>query len=115
MGIHELHLQKKYYDFIKNGTKRVEMRLFDEKRSKFQIGDEVLFGVSGDDDAEVIRTRVIGLLRYQSFEDLVDDFPIGILADESVTKGELLEDLNKFYSKEMQEKYGVVGIRFELI
>lgn len=93
----------------------MEMRLFDEKRAKIQIGDEIEFGVSGEDDSEVIRTRVIGLLRYRSFEDLVGDFPIEMLADTEMTKAELIEDLNKFYSKEMQEKYGVVGIRFELI
>lgn len=112
---HKMNLQRKYFDYIKSGTKRVEMRLFDEKRAKIQIGDEIEFGVSGEDDSEVIRTRVIGLLRYRSFEDLVGDFPIEMLADTEMTKAELIEDLNKFYSKEMQEKYGVVGIRFELI
>ena len=115
MSIHELHLQKKYYDFIKSGTKRVEMRLFDEKRAGIQIGDEILFGMSGDDSVEVVRAEVIGLLRYRSFEDLVGDLPIELLADAGVTNAELLADLNQFYSAEMQEKYGVVGIRFELI
>ena len=115
MSIHELHLQKKYYDFIKSGTKRVEMRLYDEKRSKIQIGDEIVFGVSGDDSVEVVRVEVIGLLRYRCFEDLVGDLPIEMLADGEVSKAELLADLNQFYSAEMQEKYGVVGIRFELI
>lgn len=31
---HEMKLQQKYYDFIKRGTKRIEIRLFDEKRQK---------------------------------------------------------------------------------
>ena len=112
MSVHELHLQKKYHDFIRSGTKRVELRLFDEKRAKIQIGDEVLFSVSGDDAAEVVRAEVIGILRYRYFEDLVGDFPIEMLADAGVTKDELLADLNQFYSAEMQEKNGVVGIRF---
>lgn len=29
---HEMKLQPKYYDFIFNGTKRIEIRLNDEKR-----------------------------------------------------------------------------------
>ena len=29
---HEMGLQSKYFDYIKNGTKRIELRLFDEKR-----------------------------------------------------------------------------------
>ena len=110
-----MKLQRKYFDYTKDGTKRVKMRLFDKKRAKIQIGDEVEFEVSGEDDSGVISVKVIGLLRYRSFEDLVGDFPIEMLADTEMTKAELIADLNKFYSKEMQEKYGVVGIRFELI
>ena len=29
---HEMGLQSNYFDYIKNGTKRIELRLFDEKR-----------------------------------------------------------------------------------
>ena len=29
---HEMKLQPEYYNFILNGTKRIEIRLFDEKR-----------------------------------------------------------------------------------
>lgn len=29
---YEMKLQPKYYDFILNGTKRIEIRLYDEKR-----------------------------------------------------------------------------------
>ncbi len=30
-----MNLQPKYFDFIKDGTKRIELRLFDEKRDYF--------------------------------------------------------------------------------
>lgn len=36
---HEMKLQPEYYDFILNGTKRIEIRLFDEKRQQIKIGD----------------------------------------------------------------------------
>ena len=109
----EMRLQEKYYDFIKSGAKRIELRLYDEKRRLIQLGDEILF--SKNDDSESVRTKVIGLLRYESFEKLFQDFNIEILADKSMTKEELLSDLDKFYSKEAQEENGVVGIRFELM
>ena len=32
--IHEMKLQSRYYDYILNGTKRIEIRLNDEKRRK---------------------------------------------------------------------------------
>ena len=31
---HILKLQPKFFDFIKDGTKRIELRLFDEKRQQ---------------------------------------------------------------------------------
>ena len=43
------------------------------------------------------------------------DFDIAVLADSSMTKEELLKVLEEFYPKEKQEKYGVLGIRIELI
>lgn len=114
MNVFEMRLRKKYFDFIKLGTKRIELRLDDEKRKLIQLGDEISF-FKNDDNSESVRAKVIGLLRYGSFEELFQDFDIEVLADKSVTKEELLADLNKFYSKEAQEEYGVLGIRFELL
>lgn len=34
---HILKLQPKFFDFIKDGTKRIELRLFDEKRQQINI------------------------------------------------------------------------------
>ena len=36
---HILKLQPKFFDFIKDGTKRIELRLFDEKRQQININD----------------------------------------------------------------------------
>ena len=58
---------------------------------------------------------MIGLLRYNSFADLFEDFDISILADISMTKQELLEVLGEFYSEEKQAEFGVIGIRIKLI
>lgn len=111
---HEMKLQQKYYDFIKNGTKRIEIRLFDEKRQKIKIGDTIKF-LKDDNQDESFEVKVIGLLRYNSFEDMFKDFDISVLSDKSMTKDELISTLEKFYTKEKQEQYGVLGIRIELL
>lgn len=41
--LHKMKLQPKYFDYIQNGTKRIELRLNDEKRSIIQLGDEIKF------------------------------------------------------------------------
>ncbi len=112
MKTHEMNLQPKYFDFMKDGTKRIEIRLYDEKRSQIQLGDIIEFSKSKDDK---LRAEVIGLLRYNSFKDLFEDFDISILADASMTKKELLDVLSEFYTQEKQAQYGVVGIRLKIL
>lgn len=111
--IYEMKLQGKYYDFIQNGTKRIELRLCDEKRSLIKLGDQIKFWKEPE-LKESFEAKVIGLLRYSSFADLFNDFDISILADSSMTKEELLNCLQEFYSPEKQEQYGVLGIRIAL-
>ena len=107
-----MDLQPKYFDFIKNGTKRIELRLYDEKRQKIQLGDVIEFKKS---ENEKIKTEVVGLLRYKTFTELFEDFDIAILADKSMTKEELLDVLSSFFTPEKQAQFGVLGIRLKLI
>ena len=112
MTTHQMNLQPKYFDFIKNGTKRIELRLYDEKRQQIKLGDSIEFSKS---ENEKFKVRVIGLLRYETFSDLFNDFNISVLADQSMTKQELLNVLQEFYTPEKQAQYGVLGIRLELL
>ena len=111
---HEMKIQPEYYNFILNGTKKIEIRLFDEKRQQIKIGDVIKF-LKEPELNESFNAKVIGLLRYNSFEEMFKDFDISILSDESMTKDELISVLEQFYTKEKQEKYGVLGIRIELM
>ena len=111
--IHEMKLHPKYYDFILNGTKRIEIRLNDEKRSQINLGDKIKF-LKEPDLENSFEGEVIGLLRYNSFEEMFEDYSISILADKSMAKDELIKALEEFYSKEKQQKYGVLGIRIKL-
>ena len=112
MKTHEMTLQPKYFDFIKDGTKRIELRLYDEKRQLIRLGDIIEFTKSDD---EKFKAEVIGLLLYSSFNDLFEDFDISILADATMTKQELLDVLGEFYTSEKQAEFGVVGIRLKLL
>lgn len=112
--LHKMKLQPEYFNFILNGTKRIEIRLNDEKRQNIKLGDKIKF-LKEPDLNESFEAQVIGLLRYNSFEEMFKDYDISILSDKSMTKEELISVLEQFYTKEKQEKYGVLGIRIELI
>ncbi len=111
---HTLKLQPKYFDYINNGTKRIELRLYDEKRQKINIGDTIIFQKEPELETSM-KVKVTGLLRYNTFEELFKDFDIKVLADNSMTKEELLNVLEEFYTAEKQKQYGVIGIRIEKI
>lgn len=111
---HVLKLQPKYFDYISDGTKRIELRLYDEKRQKINIGDTIVFQKEPELES-TLKVKVIGLLRYNSFKELFNDFSIEIMADNSMTKEELLDVLEEFYTPEKQKTYGVIGIRIEKI
>ena len=108
-----MKLKSKYYDFILNGTKRIEIRLYDEKRQRIKIGDTIIFRKYENLD-ESFDAKVIELLRYDSIEDLLNDYDISLLSDKSMTKQDLIDTLETFYTKEEQQKYGVLGIRIKL-
>lgn len=111
---HILKLQPKYFDYIDKGTKRIELRLYDEKRKKINIGDTIIFRKEPELEIEM-KVKVIGLLRYNTFKELFEDFNIEVMADKSMTKQELLDVLEEFYTPEKQMEYGVIGIRIEKI
>ena len=108
----KLKLQPKYYDFILNGTKRIEIRLNDEKRQMLKKGDIITF-LKEPDLKESFDVEVIDLVKYNSFQEMFKDYDISILADKSITKKELLSNLEEFYTKEKQEKYGVLAIKID--
>ena len=107
-----MELQNAYYNFILKGTKRIELRLFDEKRQKIKLGD--IITVINAQTNEEFEVKVVGLLHYETFEDLFLDYDIEVLADKSMTKEELKNELEKFYPIEKQKQYSVLGIRVEL-
>lgn len=111
---HSMKLYEESFDDIKVGNQIIEVRLYDEKRRKLDLGDIVEFTKLPSLD-EKIHVKIIGLLRYNSFRELVDDFPLGYFGSIYQTREDLLKAIYSVYSKEDEQKYGVLGIRIELI
>lgn len=110
MTTHQLHLHPEPFEHIRSGIKTVESRLFDEKRSTYEIGDVLVFTNRGN-EKESIETTIIALHKESSFRALfLNDKTKAKFSTESVD--ELLRGIELYYSKDDQEKYGVVGIEF---
>ena len=110
--MHTMKVQTKYYNLLKSGSKTIELRLWDEKRQKIQVGDQITFSdLSNSDDTFV--AQVQALHHANSFDELCD-----IIQPKQAgfaTKEELINCLQEFYTPESQTKYGVVGIEIKRI
>lgn len=105
-----MKLNSKYFEYIKNGTKRTEIRLNDEKRKGIKIGDEIIFQKEPELKEE-IRTQIVNVTVKRTFKDLIKNLDVSEYSDRSETEENFLKDLYSFYTKEQEEKYGVVGIQ----
>ena len=71
--LHKMKLQEDPFERIKNGTKTVEFRLYDEKRQTIQIGDEIEFSKLPELQEKLL-VKVIDLYREESFENLLKKY-----------------------------------------
>jgi len=112
--IHQMRIDQVNFDLIKSGKKIVETRLLDKKRQQISIWDTIEFS-RRPDFKEKLTLRVIDLLVYPTIKSLVDAYPITLFGFSSDYKKEdYIEYVYSFYSKDDEEKYGVVGIKMEL-
>ena len=104
---HEMKLNNGPYTNIKNGTKTIELRLNDEKRQLLKIKD--LIEYNNRENLEKMLVEIENLYHYSSFDELYKHFDkvsMGYKEDEIADP----KDMEEYYSKEEQEKYGVLGI-----
>lgn len=109
-----MRLHPQYFDYIKNGTKRVECRVYDDKRRNIKVGDTIKF-LKRPECTEELNTTITDLKIYKSFDDAFKNYSEEELADKKLSKEKIKKDLEIYYSPEEQEKYGVVCIEFKII
>ena len=106
--LHKMKLNESPFERIKNGTKNIEFRLFDEKRQQIKIGDQIEFSKLPDLQEKLL-VDVTQLYREDTFEKLFKK----LYNDEKEIKRKT-ESMYKFYSHEKEKEYGVIGIKVYL-
>lgn len=108
--IFEMNLNASSFEKIASGSKTVELRLFDAKRRRIDIGDGIVF-TNLDDPMKKIAVTVRSLHRYASFEDLFADIPLEKCGNSSTdTLDMAAAGMSKYYTADQIQKYGVLGI-----
>ena len=106
--LHKMKLNESPFERIKNGTKTIEFRLFDEKRQQIKVGDQIEFSKLPDLQEKLL-VDVSQIYRANSFEELFKK----LYDDEKEIKIKV-ESMYQYYSKEKEKEYGVIGIKIKL-
>ena len=105
--IFRMKLQNEPFKQIKKEIKKIEIRLNDEKRKIFEINDYIEF--TNITTLEIMFVKITNLYHFESFEKLFNNFDNSILGCGSY------EEMYKYYSRDEENKYGVLGIEIKVL
>ena len=109
---HIMNLKKKWFDYIKNGDKTIEGRLYDDKRKELEVDDTIKF-VNGN---ESFIKKITNLEIYDSFEAAINEDNFKKLIPDATTINEALIVYTDIYNdiiEKKQHKDGIILIYFE--
>lgn len=69
MKVHRFYIKIKYLNFIRSGIKKVEGRINDKKCQSINVGDQILFNSSGDNNKSIFTVK--RRTEYVSIEDML--------------------------------------------
>lgn len=106
--LHKMKLNESPFNRMKNGTKTIEFRLFDEKRQQIKVGDKIEFSKLPDLQEKLL-VDVVELYREDTFENL---FRKIYTNEEEITRK--TKAMYEIYSREKEQQYGILGIRIKI-
>jgi ASC-1-like (ASCH) protein len=103
-----MKLNESPFEKIKNGTKTIEFRLFDEKRQQIKVGDKIEFSKLPDLHEKIL-VDVVELYREDTFENL---FRKLYANEEEIMRN--TKAMYEIYSPEKEQQYGILGIKIKI-
>lgn len=110
----EYRITEEVYDRIITGTKRIEVRLYNEKSSQINIDDIIEFKVFNNEDLN-IRVKVVALLKYKTIRELLNDVDNSLVFNEKISNEELEDMLINIFGEEEVKTHNILGIKFEIL
>ena len=105
---HTYNLQDTPFLWIRDWSKTVEIRLFDDKRKQLWLLDTIVFK---NVEFGSIEKSVVGLTYHKSFEALINHYPDGTFWP--IEKTDLISKLYTFYDKTKETELWVLAINLD--
>jgi len=110
--LHVMHVKSMFLDYMIEGKKTVEGRLYDEKRRKINVGDYIKLM---DENGREAYFKVLNILQFSSFEEMIRNIGIEKVLPNVTSLEDAVAIYREFYSEEEEKKYGVCAIVLEPI
>ena len=117
MKTHTMTLDSPFFEQIVKNEKKYEIRIFDEKRKKLLLGDNILFKKRDSD--ETIEKKISKLMLFDNFRETLEsmkDFREAVPSIETIEEGvQLYESIpHKLGNyKKASAELGIVLIKLE--
>ena len=92
---------------------KVIVRLNDDKRKDFNVGDTILF-YKEPEKIENIQAIILKKDIFNNFDEMADKLSKTELGFANMTKEEMIKVYRTIYSKENENKYGVVAFKIKV-
>ena len=113
---HQSNLASPYYEYVKNGTKIYELRVYDDKRKSIKIND--LWQFSSNNNNESFITKVVNIKVYKSFREAIQDTGLEQLLPQITDLEEGIKIYESFDNNNYKinaQIYGVIRFQLEVL
>ncbi len=96
---------------IKGGHKVIEPRINDAAHQRIRLGDLVI--ITNRESREELVAKVVGVLRYPSFDELFAAFPSRYFGVDDVAA--IKKQVNSWYLPSVQQTHSALGIKLHVL
>ena len=108
-----LHIQNKYFDFIKSGLKTVEGRLYTEEFHNLSKNTKIKFFTS---DEQYLTCRLINFKKYPNFKEMLMNEGLEIMLPKINSLEKAIEIYQSFPNyKKFENEFGAIAMKLEVI
>lgn len=114
----EMNLDTIYFDYIKNGIKIYETRVYDKKRQSIKLLDIIKFKDRGSN--RTFNAEITELSWFLNFKDAIEEVGVKKVLPNAKSLSEAIKIYEQFPHdegtyKQAAKKYGVLRMKFKLL
>ena len=112
--IHEMLIKPEYFELVKAGIKKYEVRTNDDRRKNMHVGDYIKL-IKEPELEETLMLEIVNKIEFPNFTVLYDSIPKKDVGFEGRTTESIVSELRRFYSEEVENSLGTVAIEVAVV